>query len=60
MAKDDDYWEEKTARLELRSTPTLLRLIDDWRRRQADLPGRSEAIRRMVEIAAKLDKGRRK
>jgi len=27
--------------------------IDDWRRRQEDLPGRPEAIRRLVEIALK-------
>ncbi len=24
--------------------------IDDWRRRQDDLPGRPEAIRRLVEL----------
>jgi hypothetical protein len=27
--------------------------IDDWRRRQDDLPGRPEAIRRLVEQALK-------
>jgi hypothetical protein len=27
--------------------------IDDWRRKQDDLPGRPEAIRRLVEIALK-------
>ncbi|MBP1297418.1 hypothetical protein ACVL91_009818 [Bradyrhizobium elkanii] len=26
---------------------------DDWRRKQADLPGRPEAIRRLVEIGLK-------
>jgi hypothetical protein len=38
-------------------TPVLVRLqaeplskIDDWRRRQVDIPGRSEAIRRLVEL----------
>jgi metal-responsive CopG/Arc/MetJ family transcriptional regulator len=25
--------------------------IDDWRRRQDDLPGRPEAIRRLVDMA---------
>lgn len=30
--------------------------IDEWRRKQADLPNRSEAIRRLVEAA--LAKGR--
>jgi hypothetical protein len=24
--------------------------VDDWRRKQGDLPGRPEAIRRLVEI----------
>jgi hypothetical protein len=40
-----------------------LQIIDDWRRKQYDLPGRPEAIRRLVEIglasgrytSAKLD-----
>ncbi|WP_092089282.1 hypothetical protein [Bradyrhizobium brasilense] len=27
--------------------------LDDWRRNQADLPGRAEAIRRPVEIGLK-------
>lgn len=27
--------------------------IDDWRRHQDDLPGRPEAIRRLVELALK-------
>ncbi|MHC2241208.1 hypothetical protein [Bradyrhizobium elkanii] len=30
--------------------------IDDWRRNQADLPGRPEAIRRLVEIGLKAKK----
>ncbi|MCC8959811.1 hypothetical protein H8B02_42325 [Bradyrhizobium sp. Pear77] len=28
--------------------------LDDWRRNQADLPGRPEAIRRPVEIGLKV------
>lgn len=27
-----------------------LQNLDDWRRKQPDLPGRPEAIRRLVEI----------
>ena len=27
----------------------LLRRLDDWRRAEADLPGRAEAIRRMID-----------
>jgi len=30
-----------------------LQIIDDWRRKQADLPGRPEAIRRLVELGLK-------
>jgi hypothetical protein len=33
-----------------RWSPEALARIDDWRRQQADLPGRPEAIRRLVEI----------
>jgi metal-responsive CopG/Arc/MetJ family transcriptional regulator len=41
-------------------TPVYVRLqeeplaaLDDWRRHQADLPGRSEAIRRILEAFLK-------
>jgi len=30
--------------------------LDDWRRKQADLPGRPEAIRRLVELGLKKGK----
>jgi hypothetical protein len=30
-----------------------LKAIDDWRRKQEDLPGRPEAIRRLVELGLK-------
>jgi hypothetical protein len=35
----------------VRVQPALLSAIDDWRRQQADLPSRPEAIRRIVEQA---------
>jgi hypothetical protein len=31
----------------------FLKLIDDWRRKQDDVPSRPEAIRRLVELALK-------
>ena len=31
--------------------------VDDWRRQQEDIPGRPEAIRRLVEIGLKKGKG---
>ena len=30
-----------------------LAILDDWRRRQDDLPGRPEAIRRLIELGLK-------
>jgi hypothetical protein len=31
----------------------LANQLDDWRRKQDDLPGRPEAIRRLVELGLK-------
>jgi hypothetical protein len=31
----------------------MAKLLDDWRRKQEDLPGRSEAVRRLVELGLK-------
>jgi len=33
-----------------RWSPEVVRLVDDWRRKEADMPNRSEAIRRLVEL----------
>jgi hypothetical protein len=38
-------------RFELRVPADWLQKIDDWRRRQSDLPSRAEAIRRLVDEA---------
>ncbi|WP_354077580.1 hypothetical protein [Bradyrhizobium sp. S3.5.5] len=40
----------------VRIQPDLAKELDDWRRRQEDLPGRPEAIRRLVEIGLKAKK----
>ena len=45
--------EEQTERFQMRVSPTFLRLVDDWRRKQPDLPSRAEAIRRLVERGIK-------
>jgi hypothetical protein len=37
----------------VRVQPVMAKLIDDWRRKQDDLPGRPEAIRRLLTIALK-------
>jgi hypothetical protein len=37
--------------LQLYATDDFLAMIDDWRRKQPDIPNRSEAIRRLVDQA---------
>ncbi|MFK4507229.1 hypothetical protein [Bradyrhizobium daqingense] len=38
----------------VRIQPDMAKELDDWRRRQEDLPGRPEAIRRLLEQALKV------
>jgi hypothetical protein len=40
----------------VRVQPDMARQLDDWRRKQDDLPGRPEAIRRLVELGLKARK----
>ena len=40
----------------VRVQPDMAKQLDDWRRRQEDLPGRPEAIRRLVELGLKVKK----
>jgi hypothetical protein len=40
----------------MRVSERFLRMVDDWRRQQSDLPSRAEAIRRLVELATKIKK----
>ena len=49
-------------RLNLIAPTSWVRKVDDWRRRQADVPNLSAAIRRLVEIALENEKkgGRRR
>jgi hypothetical protein len=37
----------------VRITREGLETLDNWRRKQADLPGRPEAIRRLIELGLK-------
>lgn len=39
--------------LQMRVNKAFLKLIDDWRRQQEDLPGRTEAVRRIIEAHLK-------
>jgi hypothetical protein len=42
---------------QMRVAPGFLENIDNWRKRQDDLPGRAEAIRRLVEKALAGENG---
>ena len=42
--------EAQTHQLQARVSAEFLRKLDDWRRQQPDLPNRTEAIRRLVDI----------
>ena len=42
-----------TEAVNVRMPVTALHEIDGWRRKQDDLPGRPEAIRRLVELGLK-------
>jgi uncharacterized protein len=46
----------KTERFEMRLDVEMLQRIDEWRRRQNDIPSRAETIRRLIEIALKVKK----
>jgi len=41
-------------------SPGFLERVDQWRRKQPDLPNRSEAIRRLVEAGIRSTKGERR
>lgn len=40
----------QSERIHFAIDPDLVRAIDEWRRAEHDLPGRSEAVRRLVEL----------
>lgn len=55
-----DIKKSKRGRPPVESEPVTVRMVtdalqhlDDWRRKQPDLPGRPEAIRRLVQIGLK-------
>jgi hypothetical protein len=45
--------EKKDQRIPVMMSTDEVDSIDSWRRRQEDLPSRSEAIRRLVELGLK-------
>jgi hypothetical protein len=53
----------KKSKGKVQDRPLLMRVndqfiatVDEWRRKQPDLPSRTEAIRRLVELGAKRGK----
>jgi hypothetical protein len=42
----------KSATIQLRVSPTFLKIVDAWRRQQEDPPTRSEAVRLLAMIGA--------
>jgi metal-responsive CopG/Arc/MetJ family transcriptional regulator len=48
--------ERKSTRFEVRLSPELGDEIDDWRRKQQDIPSRAEAARRLIELSLKAAK----
>jgi len=59
MSEKESDW-DKHLTFRLRVSPDFLKTLDDWRRRQDDLPSRSEAVRRLVEAGAGADRRDRK
>jgi hypothetical protein len=47
--------EKMTEQTLLRYTPSLAKLIDDWRQSQLDTPSRADAMRRLISIALKVE-----
>jgi uncharacterized protein len=48
MAKREP--EEQTERFQMRVSKGFFAMVDEWRRKQADIPSRTEAIRRLVQL----------
>jgi len=47
---DSDPNEPKDQRVPVMMSASELKEIDDWRRRQDELPSRSEAVRRLIAL----------
>ncbi|WP_404557795.1 hypothetical protein [Bradyrhizobium niftali] len=49
--------EKKDQRIPVMMSSEEVEAIDDWRRQRPELPSRSEAIRRLVELGLKAKAG---
>ena len=52
--------ENKTERILLPISPSELKELNEWRRKQPDPPGKAEAIRHMMREFLKSEKGKRR
>lgn len=52
--------DEQSIRFNMQLPPSFLRAVDEWRRKQPDLPGRSESIRRLTLEAIAAWKGKKR
>ena len=67
MAKaTDDTTKPRKPRPETTGTPIMVRMqaddlqiLDDWRRNELDVPGRAEAIRRLIPMGVAFDRERK-
>ena len=50
----------QSERFEMRMSAGPVKAIDAWRRRQSDLPSRSEAMRRLIDAGLRAQKPARK
>ncbi len=49
--------EPKDERLNLSMSRSLLKAIDDWRRQQEDIPTRTDAARRLIDLGLTVKPG---
>ena len=46
---------DKEYRLEVRVSPQTAAALNEWRRRQPDMPNKSEAIRRLIDAGLRAE-----
>jgi hypothetical protein len=51
MSNEDQSKQDRSMPILVRLSSIQLGQLDEWRREQHDLPGRPEAIRRLLEVA---------
>ncbi|SDK15127.1 MULTISPECIES: hypothetical protein [Bradyrhizobium] len=57
--KSENEWEQNLT-FQFRTSKDFLKLLDDWRRKQENLPSRAQAIRLLVKAGIEAEKRPRK